>query len=414
MDASTTSDATGQDGGTADAASCTPSTTACQGDNLVSCDASGVATVTPCLLGCNPTPTPECRVLSPTNLLASTCETAGGGSLTLGTSETLLIDTSLDALPARRDRCNFIKSQPGGAPEICIVKFDNVTIPAGAKLSASGNRVLAIVATGRMNIGGTIDVGAEAATDGPGGATSAAAGEAGSSDQDGGGGGGNGFGGGSGARGDRADGPKGGRMIEDNTLSPLRPGGRGGSNGATLVNLVALGGGAGGGLQLVSCGELLIGQGAVIDAGGGRGQGGRALTGLSSGGGGGGSGGNILIEAARVTISGTVVANGGGGGEGSAKAPSSVAGMDGADGSRTLSPAPGGNSATLSGGEGGAGGARNARAGDGQPPANSANGAGGGGGAVGRIRIHVRVGTSPTTTGAVVSPAPVIGAVGTR
>src|SRR5262249_2417289 len=147
----------------------------------------------------------------------------------------------------------------------------------------TGSRIPVVLATDTMQIAGTIDVSGKGGVGGPGTDQKRTVGRGGSGSC----GGDQGGGGGGLASGRGPGGPRptpvpplpGGDRYGDEGLSPLRTGAYGGLGGYPTVEVCAIkdgGGGAGGALQLVSCGDLVIMGTAVIDAGGGGGAGGLA------------------------------------------------------------------------------------------------------------------------------------------
>jgi hypothetical protein len=175
------------------------------------------------------------------------------------------------------------------------------------------------------------------------------------------------------------------------TLVPL-VGGSGGGHGGNVISTNLSGGpggGGGGAIQITAAGTIAIESMGTIDVGG---AGGAGDPGTTRGAGGGGAGGAVLLQASAVSVSGVIAANGGGGGGHNAAG-------DGADGTRTATPAKGFGTATAyKGGDGGAG--TTAPTGVG-----TAHG-GAGGGAVGRIRI---LGTTVDVATGVISPPPATG-----
>ncbi len=383
---------------------CPPSSLTCSDDGtvsaLVDCDASGmVAGVTPCWAGCAGT---ECLTLEPTNLPADICATPSGRDLSLGVGASLVIDTSDDA------QCDMVVTQAGG-PEICLKRYAMVFVGEGSVLrtAAGATRALAIVATNRMQLEGTIDASAVGASTGAG---SVDDGEGTAASEVGDGGGGGGFAT-AGASGGGGGGVAGGDAHGAADLVPLVGGSSGGDGsppGGTPS--AALGGGGGGALQLVACGILDFRSTATLRSGGGGGEGGPAGAGAfeGAGGGGGGSGGAILVEAGTLMFQGTIVANGGGGGGGAQTGGSG--GTDGADGRTSFGMGGAGEGMAGAGGAGGA---------DALAPVNGSVatattlwGDGGGGGAAGRIRLNLRPGAVITT--GLISPSPSIGTYATR
>jgi hypothetical protein len=186
-------------------------------------------------------------------------------------------------------------------------------------------------------------------------------------------------------------------------LDPIHGGSGGGLGG---LGGVRQGGAGGGAVQVTSytsiqfanpmaantCGAWASGAGGAGGAPGGSGP---------RGGGGGGSGGAILIEAPTVDIRLGVVlaANGGGGGAGADT-------IDGQPGQFSSTPASGGITAGVRGGNGAA---LNVNATDGAPGVmtqQSSPAGGGGGGGIGRIRINAI--TPIVSDQAVLSPTPSI------
>ena len=391
---------------------CVADTTACIGDFVVVCGGDGMPTsTTGCALGCDETATPRCNVLEPSNLAATTCDSAAPTNLEITSGTTAMSTTA---------GCDAVVNQASG-PSICVRRFATISIAQDATLRVTGNRALALVATQVFTVNGTIDASANGpdgntgAEAGPGAPLSSSAGGTAANTSDGGGGAGGGTSGAAGSTNltQGAGGTAGAATTTGPTLAPILPGATGGSNGATTAFERAVGGLGGGGLQLVSCGAMTIGAAGVIDASGSGGAGGPGSTTLGSpgGGGGGGSGGEVLIEAASLTVAGIVAANGGAGGGGGLTGTLTVAGADGArgaDGEAGTTAAVGGAGPAESG-DGGAGGALSGPA-VGQAPVVSTGTAGGGGGASGLIRVNVRTGATANITGAI-SPAHSAGAI---
>jgi hypothetical protein len=303
----------------------------------------------------------------------------------------------------------------------------SLTVGQNAILRGVGGRALILIADGRIEIRGLIDVSAGRcsitatglACPGPGGgrggenanaALGCSPGQRGggfTGQASGSGGGGFASPGGSGGASSTATnavagGPGGsGQGCAGITLDPIQ-GGSGGNNGG-------LGGGGGGGaVQITSYTSIDFftpntPNTCGVAAGGGGGGGGMPGGSGPLAGSGGGSGGAILLDATAIAIGPGVVlaANGGGGGAGAQM-------TNGQSGQLGSTPAMGG--AAVTGAAGGAGAALNATAGDGAPgvssTASSPSGGGGGGGA-GRIRINA-VTLTNLSDQAVVSPAPSI------
>lgn len=239
-----------------------------------------------------------------------------------------------------------------GASGIAVFSFDALTIPADVSIAVTGNRPLALLSAGDMNIASTLSVnGGNGQTSGLGGAGVAGGGAGGvagptpsSNVSRGGTGGGPGGGGGgaffAGAPWTGAAGLAYGRL-------PLRlEAGSGGGGGASTSASGGAGGAGGGALELGALGMLTVAAPIVADGGKGGNGGGSA-----GGGGGGGSGGGILLHAYILTLpsgSSSVTANGGTGGG----ALSLVSGGGGGYGGN------GGSGSFFPGGGGGGGGGR--------------------------------------------------------
>jgi hypothetical protein len=278
--------------------------------------------------------------------------------------------------------------QPGaGAVGVFVMR--SLRVEPGATLQIFGDLPLAIIASERIDVLGTITGSAhkEAAVAGgfsayavtptgagPGGGSAGAVGYYG-------GGGGSYCGNGGGGGVDKGEMPPfasahGGKAYGSAEIVPLMGGSSGGGDAHG-----SSGGAGGGAVQLVAGKEIVIGGTGVIAVSGG---GGRA------GGGGGGSGGAVLLEAPKVTVTGVLAANGGGGGI-------FAGGSGGQDGTATSMPAAGETATT--GGSGSAGASINGEGG----LSVSANGTSGGGGGAGRIRINTADGKA--TLGDRLSPA---------
>jgi hypothetical protein len=204
--------------------------------------------------------------------------------------------------------------------EAAVLFVSELVLPVGTKLVFSGDRPLIIVATGRVEIDGTISAAADSVSGwvgggAPGPATAnrpgtcpiddiAGGGRPGSSDSASGlGPSGGGFCGKGGAGSTDLMGTAaavGGVTYGSPELVPLV----GGSSGATGAG-TGTGGAGGAALQIISAKEILIGDQGIIHVGGGGGW----LAGA------GGSGGAILLEAPTVTVRGVLAANGGAGGD---------------------------------------------------------------------------------------------------
>jgi hypothetical protein len=314
--------------------------------------------------------------------------------------------------------------------EVCALIVSNLHIASEGTLRVFGPRPLVVLASGDMEIEGTLDVSARGTEPGAGGGVGGTPrapdggglvrGRGGSSMgvySDGGGGGGGlcSTGGNGGAGGPAMGGGRGEGLVI--TLEPLVGGGGGGlgpGGGRTVPDGNAgLGGAGGGAVQLTARGTLRL-RGR-IHAGGGGGGGGAPddrFTNWGAGGGGGGGGG-ILLEATtlRIEPGAFILASGGGGGAGAnAGAPPSP----GRDGREAVTRASGGVGGGMYGASGGGGGAGAEGAGlDGASNTAEGSNGGGGGGGAGCIVLRAPGGAarpdsvtlSPATTGFVTLPA---------
>jgi hypothetical protein len=393
------------------------STTACSGDNLITCDADGnQASSEVCTLGCNSSGTPACKLVAPSNgLSAELDDSALAPDLTLMGVTTIDTDagTITDQSGARTPPTTTVSGGPVGVFVIEAKSFtssDHVTV--------TGTRALAIVSFGAVQIGSLVAVDATGfGVDGSGavvGDATCAGSSAGAGNSHGeGGGGGGGFGtkggiGGSGGAPTVAGGA-GGNTTGTIELVPLRGGCRGGRPSNQFNNYNS--GGGGGAVQIVSNTSIAIADHAFISANGGGGQGPAGpiacIVNTPCGDGeGGGSGGGILLEAPAITVSalGGVVANGGGG----------TCNVEGSAQSGQLSATPamaqpcGGDDGSGGNGAAGALAALNGAPGSGNNPVG-----GGGGGGAGRIRINLPLGTTFAPAGTI-SPTPSVGTLATR
>jgi hypothetical protein len=292
----------------------------------------------------------------------------------------------------------------------CVIAATRIEVAAGATLSATGSRVLVLVATEAARIDGTIDVashqltgtslvrgaGSQAMECGRGGGAAAASGAGG------------GAGGSFATRGGRGGtgiigGSSGGVAPLAAPATSLRGGCAGGQGGQFDVYP---GGepGAGGGAVYLLAPSITVSETGVINASGAGGFG--AKIDNHTGAGGGGSGGMIGLEssALRLAVGARIFANGGGGGEGSGCGTPGrdSSGANGQDPSAPNVPALGGRNEP-DGGNGGGGALGTA---DGEPGADgtttctNGGGGGGGGGAGGTIVFHGGV----TDAGAQISP----------
>ncbi len=292
--------------------------------------------------------------------------------------------------------------QSGTSQQAMVIAAQDLDIDADAVVTVHGSRPLIVIVYGTLTVNGLIDGTASAARGGPGAGIncSTGAGTDGTTQlgnqtiplPGGSGGGGGAFGtaGGVGAHVSTqtvADPDTAAGAVWASTLSPLVGGCKGGNGGvANAGEVVALGGGGGGALQLVAGTQVLV-NGFVSVSGGGGGGAGVGTLQIAGGGAGGGSGGALLIQSPLFTIQGGVLtANGGGGGEGARDTGPGTPGGEGKLDDDNA--APGGSG--VAGGNGGDGGFL-VNAGDpgllGTGSATATAGGGGGGGGVGRIAV---------------------------
>lgn len=301
--------------------------------------------------------------VQPSNLPAGFCDDVVNQDFISNTTAQINSDTD----------CTEVVAQTQG-PDLCVVRYRNITLGSSGTLGFSGTRPVALTAQGNVLIQGVVYTGAgpDSITGGVGLAF-------------GGGGITSGGNGGSGSdTGTVNNGGLGGAAGGTRALRPLQGGRSGGAGGG---NDPTPGGTGGGALALVACGSLIVT--AQIDAGGRGGSGGIAETNFGAANGGGGGGG-LLLEGDSVTVSGGLSANGGGGGGGGTRNFGAANyGQPGASGGYTSTPALGGAALDTAG----AGGRGGTDAGNGFP-FSGGNGqdtygaGGGGGGAAGRIRIN--------------------------
>lgn len=386
----------GSDATSIDAATCEPDTTQCVAATETICGSDGfVQESKSCPLGCNDSGT-TCADIVPSNNMGQYLDDAESGpdlELPAGTvihtgAGTVLVNNSLVTVP------NVLVEAPLFGVAVRVFRVASLKV-IGA-ITIEGPAAIAFVSAGDIVIqGGHLSVDGAHQKSGPGAGP----------DGDGAGGvcvpnacrgdGGGGFGGrgGNGGAVGSNSGGTGGAVVGNETLVPLRGGGR--SNGAS-------GGGGGGSIQLVSRTNITVTAGGVVSAGGG------AYTFNQVGGG--GAGGGLLLEAPVVLVSGAgsaLAANGGGGG---CIAPSQVAENGRRDDQRARGCV---SSDGATNGAGGAGGAGTASSSGIAGSAGSINGGGGGGG-VGRIRVNARNGSFAVANGAIVSPQASIGTLPIR
>jgi hypothetical protein len=274
-------------------------------------------------------------------------------------------------------RYTQITQSMGGVKAGLFVCHD-VLVESASSVKVTGELPLVLVATGKIQIVGSLTATAKGSTAvaggfavasgnskgaGPGGGSPGASGMGAS---------GGGYCGKGGPGGVSPMLSEGGPAFGTAELIPLLGGASGGSDRTR-------GGAGGGAIELVAAQSIAIELTAVLSAGGG------GADGNSANGPGGGSGGAILLEAPIVSVAGVLAVNGGGGGQGSGL-------PGGADGSPDASAALGAGSV---GGPGSAGTALNGGA--------ALAATGGGGGGAGRIRINTANGNA--TFSGTLSPA---------
>ncbi|MBO6936608.1 MAG: hypothetical protein JJ863_16670 [Deltaproteobacteria bacterium] len=328
------------------------------------------------------------------------------GTVDLSTAGDVLIDTDdgeirIDGSELRGPGIGTIagipfatEDQPAPGADLGVVVLRNLELLPGSTLTTRGRRALVLLVSQSVIVQGTIDVGANGRTAGPGGGTGGGrredgghpgGGERGDLDgilggqQGGGGGGGHAAAGGMGGTDDGGIGGDGGVIIPDPEGEPLCGGGGGG--GGADVDDGGPGGGGGGAIQITAGGSIVVRSAGIIRAPGAGGS--RS----GEGAGGGGAGGTIYLEAPTLTMNGILAANGGGGGGAGDGSTNGTRGQDVAD--RT----PGGDEGPGNGNGGfggGGGGLEGLAGGDGDP-------GGGGGGAAGRVVLRAASGALTVT-----------------
>lgn len=404
---------TGDDG-------CTPAVSRCSDDRkrVLTCRADGSGfDEAECAFGCSAGVQPACLHLSPSGSVARS-DYAMLTTPTTITADTVF-DTDTGAITGGLtrdaggavDNNVFFRSvaQPGSTVRVGAFGFGGLTINPGVTLTVVGKSPIALVSSGPVEIGGTINVQGDCITPSAGAGAGGKldvnngdglgvrGGRAGAGVLDaasGGGGGGHGTTGGNGGSGVMSAGGAGGQPFGDLTAEPLTlVGGSGGGAGGGGLNAGA-GGHGGGAVQIAADGALTVR--GTIQASGCGGQGG----GAQAGGGGGGAGGVILLEAATITLGQTaiLVANGGGGG-------GADQGDPGQHGLAQAARAAGGigRNAGTAGGPGGAAGLPEGAGGVSVSGAQRTGG--GGGGAAGRVALKTQSGAL-VNEGATISPSP--------
>jgi len=310
-----------------------------------------------------------------------TCFGSGFGKTCFASNSVPSTPATLTAQTINTDTSPLCSTLVQNNPGWCVIAATDLTI-AGT-VNAIGGKPLVLVASGTLQVDGTLDVASHR-----GGQTGA--GSVGNDPQlcdpgtppnNNGGGAGGSFGAVGGKGGN--NGGTAGAIKPTNTLR----GGCAGQDGKSGMNGKK---GAGGGVTYLIAGTK-IAVGGSINASGAAGTAG--VSG-NAGGGGGGAGGMIGLDAPMVTNGGAIFANGGGGAEGSGN---NTAGNDGNE--SNLGVAAAATQSASNGGDGGAGGATTAAGNGGD--ANTFGGGGGGGGA-GAIKLF----GATSITGGVVSPPP--------
>jgi hypothetical protein len=262
----------------------------------------------------------------------------------------------------------------------CVVTGAPLTLSAGVKLTAHGDKPLVLLSTAKLELLGDIDVSSHRGGQRGPGANPAAASAcsfmtAPIGPSMGGGGYGGSFGTAGGDGGNAAVVTTGGGVAGtklEGFPTALRGGCRGG-DGSKIVDPVAGGGDGGGAIAMVAAMQIHVD--ARINASGGGGEGGAMNA--SNGGGGGGTGGMIVFDSPVPLTFGPRIqlwANGGGGAQGG----SAPTGVEGGESSGPTQAAPGG--AGTGGGVGGNG-SLGSGTGAGGASATAGGGGGGGGGA---------------------------------
>lgn len=394
--------AAGGEPGTCIAVTCTPGEIkACHIDAALTCTATGNGyEEVACEVGCSDSPAPHCKYLEP-KFLPGVCDSpAQLDNFTITTSGTL--DPNLDS------NCTGGVVIQAGGPSICVLRYNSISVAAGAVLTISGaqkstSNAIAFVADQSVSIVGTLDVGAHSGFNGPGGGFSYSGGFSsgiGNAAQAGGGAGGATIGGAGGSGTSDGGAANGGApAVNPGSLTALVGGASSARHLDGSSDDLSLGGG-GGAVTLISCHANVSVAGTLSSGGGGGTPGGVFMTATSAGQGG-GAGGNVVLQGLRVEITGRVFANGGGGGGGAISGSTSSPGQDG---SQSDSVQAYGGSAVNGSGAGGTGGigVRDPTGGT-HPTATNAS-AGGGGGSVGFLQTYTPNGVIPTLTPAQISP----------
>jgi hypothetical protein len=294
----------------------------------------------------------------------------------------LVVNTTTGAVPAEFAGAVVLPDVPQeGGPNVMVIQVGSFTMdPIADYIDVDGDKPLVIVATRTIELGGRINVSADAEVPGPGGGASAmgpgsgAAGMPGGTVGDGGGGGGS-----YGTSGGRGGNPMGGAAGAVYGAPTSLQGGSGGGV-PSLPGACTVRAGAGGGAVQLTAFESVTITGR-INAGGSGGAGGETCGTDGAGGGGGGSGGMIFLESPMLLGNGVLGSLGGGGGEAGSSAGVYVGVAGGDAGTETAGV---GGASGNSGGDGGLGAMDASPGAQGVDVGVDGNGGGGGGGG-GRI-----------------------------
>jgi hypothetical protein len=293
--------------------------------------------------------------------------------------------------------CDRMEAASGGQPSLCLVMATDMTIMAGATITAHGSRPLVLVSMGTLTVSGIVDVSSHAA-----GMTGAAANDASCTTANGGlpqqaststsgGGAGGSFGTAGGAGGAPGNGTAVAAepAINGAQLTRLRGGCRGGDGGRDHDGHFGAGGASGGAVYLMATTQIDLKGGQVLANGAAGGGGAFPSAADFPGGGGGGAGGLVMLDSPAIVLqSAIVMASGGGGGGGQGAGPS--AGMGGGEPTATAPlAAAGGGVGGMMAGSGGFGSSLSAPGpgGGGIEGVGTGGAAGGGGGGAGVIRL---------------------------
>ncbi len=136
---------------------CEPGAVRCGAGTLERCNAAGEFVSEACAAGCIESPEAHCAYLEPQYLPDVCDEPATAVHLDLGS-----VNTDDDSL------CNGgIVPQTDGPADICVVRYQTITVPAGGPESKiTGSRVLALVADSLVDVAGILDVSADGTASG--------------------------------------------------------------------------------------------------------------------------------------------------------------------------------------------------------------------------------------------------------